>query len=145
MENEQGAIRISHIVLLESQFKRVPDVRGDSTQKLEINIEVAASIDSASRRILNEVTLKATSKYNEVIQIEAKIKMAGVFEYENVSEDFLLSFSKINGPSIIFPFIREHLTSLTQKAGVQPITINPVNFVELARKAEEANLAQQKT
>jgi preprotein translocase subunit SecB len=145
MEKDQGGIKIIHIILLESQFRRVSTVTIDGTQKLEIKIEVGSSNDSSSRRILSEVTLNATSKYNDEIQIEAKIKMAGIFEYENVTEEFLATFSKINGPSIIFPFVREHLTSLMQKAGVQPIIINPVNFVELARRTEEGNVAEQKS
>jgi preprotein translocase subunit SecB len=75
-----------------------------------------------------EGELKADNK------IEAKVKMLGNFEYAEDSSLSVEDFSKINAPAILFPFVREHLASVSMKAGISPILLPPVNFVKLAEK-----------
>jgi preprotein translocase subunit SecB len=47
-------------------------------------------------------------------------------------------FTSINAPALIFPYIREHITAITQKAGIKPIIIQPINFVALAKERENS-------
>ena len=46
------------------------------------------------------------------------------------------SFARVNAASVVFPLIREHLTNLTQKAGISFPMLNPINFVALAKQEE---------
>lgn len=63
--------------------------------------------------------------------------MLGVFEFgENLSLP-LESFANINAPAIIFPYIREHLSNVSMKAGIQPILLPPINFVQLAKDKQK--------
>jgi preprotein translocase subunit SecB len=136
MENDQGSIRILHVVLLESHFRRVPNVVQDDQEQIGFSIQVTPNVDSQKQMIISEVMLDMNSTRAGDRQFEARIRMAGIFEFTNLSQEMQTDFSKINGPAIVFPFIREHLMSLSQKGGIKPITINPVNFVELAKRAD---------
>jgi len=56
--------------------------------------------------------------------------MAGVFEKSGNSTLNLEQFGQINGAAIIYPYIREHLSSLSAKAGLGLIFIPPVNLTK---------------
>ena len=62
--------------------------------------------------------------------------MVGIFECPTETDVQLSieNFSKVNAPAIIFPFVREHLASVSMKAGINPILLPAVNFVKLANK-----------
>ncbi len=38
---------------------------------------------------------------------------------------------KVNCLSILYPFLRETVAEITRKAGLQPLLLSPVNFVEM--------------
>ena len=56
--------------------------------------------------------------------------------YEKYGESILdlESFGRVNGAAIIFPYIREHLTNLSAKAGVGLIMLPPFNFTLKEKK-----------
>ncbi len=59
--------------------------------------------------------------------------MVGVFEKFGDSILDLENFGNVNGAAILFPYIREHLTNLTSKAGLGLIIIPPFNFTNKAK------------
>ncbi len=50
---------------------------------------------------------------------------------ENTPPDVQEVIAKVNGASMVFPYIREAIADLTRRAGVPPLHLQPVNFVEL--------------
>jgi preprotein translocase subunit SecB len=64
--------------------------------------------------------------------------MLGIFEPSDWNDPHLENFANINAPAIIYPFIREHIASLTTKAKM-PYILPPFNFVELAKNKAENN------
>ena len=133
MENEnknmESGFRIHNILLLESDFKRVPNVVFDNpsiTQDIRIEGEVTVN---AEKNIVSVIqTLHFSQILNEEKQISATIKMIGIFEKTGESVIDLENFGNVNGAAIIYPYIREHLTSLSVKAGVGIILLPPANF-----------------
>ncbi len=77
-------------------------------------------------------TLFFTQKHVESIEVTANIKMADIFEKVGDSTLNLEEFGKVNGAAIIFPYIREHLTNLSAKAGIGLIILPPFNFTRKA-------------
>ena len=49
----------------------------------------------------------------------------------------LENFGRINGAAIIFPYIREHISSLSIKAGIPPIVLPIVNFLNSANQKQK--------
>ena len=57
---------------------------------------------------------------------------------EAITEEFKLSsFPRINAPAIAFPFLRAFISNLTLQAGMKPVILPSINFVELDRNSRE--------
>lgn len=56
--------------------------------------------------------------------------MVGIFECigESPLKSDYDAFGRVNGAAIIFPYVREHITNLSIKAGIGSILLPPVNF-----------------
>jgi preprotein translocase subunit SecB len=63
---------------------------------------------------------------------------AGLFKIAELPEEKIIKqLSSINCPAIIFPYIRETLADLTRRAGFEPLHLDPINFIELAKQQDE--------
>ena len=130
----ESGFRIKNLFLLESNFKRLNNVQfeGDMPElKIDINTEVGVQ----GKVISVEETVTITQKYNDIEQFSFSVKMAGLFEC--IGDSSLTDyddFGRVNGAAIIFPYIREHITNLSLKAGLNPIVLPPVNFTGNRRK-----------
>lgn len=130
----ESGFRINQLLLLESNFKRLNKVQfeGDIPElKIDINTEVGVQ----GKVISVEETVTITQKYNDIEQFSFSVKMAGLFEC--IGDSSLTDyedFGSVNGAAIIFPYIREHITNLSLKAGLNPIVLPPVNFTGNRRK-----------
>jgi len=122
--------RILNILLIESHFNR--EVLIDFQQPIANNFDVAVNTDK--NEITNQfgVSVKAILKgvQGDKIPFTIEVTMAGVFEkfgHPPYSDE---QFTSINAPAIIFPFIREHISSIAVKAGIGAILLPPVNFTK---------------
>lgn len=128
MENN---ITIKKVLLLESDFKRISNVVYNDNVISEVSVEV--EISEPENRIVNVIeTVTLVQKYQEKEQVSIKVKMLGVFECEKWEHSE--EFGKINGASIIYPYIREHITGLSTKAGINAIVLPPVNFANSVKQ-----------
>lgn len=129
---EKNSYKLINILLIESSFKRASNI-DFSSDKLNNNIDIDIKNSINENSLIVTVTLKFSTKIEDEIIISSEIKTAGSFEFGENNEVSLENFGNINAPAIIFPFIREHLSGLSMKAGIQPILLPPVNFVNLAK------------
>ena len=129
-DKTKSGFAITGLILLESNFKRENNVQFVETVQNNMHIETEVQTKDASIMVLETVTI--SQKYEKLEQVSIMVKMAGVFERvgESKLED-LEQFGKINGAAIIFPYIREHITNLSLKAGIPPIILPPVNFTKM--------------
>jgi len=114
---------------MESSFSRINNVQfgEDIKNNLDINTEVA--VNDKIITVAEEVTL--VQRFQEIDQVKVKVKMIGIFECVGASiiKD-LDEFGKVNGAAIIYPYIREHITNISLKAGIGTIFLPPVNFTK---------------
>jgi len=123
---------LSNIILLESLFQRNWAVSfGDPNFKDTINIEITNS--GAPDDFQVTLHLNYIAGIGDAKEISADIKMVGVFTLPENSVLPHEQFINVNAPAILFPFVREHLASLSVKAGLNPIILQPVNFVKRAQ------------
>ncbi len=133
---EKNSFKLLNIVLVESSFKRAIHI-DFSNKNLKNNIDIDIQ-NSINENILGvTLTLKFNTSIEKEIVISSEIKMAGNFEFTKNTNISLDDFGNINAPAIIFPFIREHLSNTSMKAGIQPILLPPINFVDLAKKKKK--------
>ncbi len=131
MENK--AFRLENIALIESFFKR--EYGGEFANK-DIEKSIGIEIKHATRKniLLVSVILTYHASLHGEKLVEAKIEMVGEFQYAENAELSVETFGRVNGPAIIFPYIREHLSNMSLKAGIPPIFLPPINFVRLAEE-----------
>jgi len=61
----------------------------------------------------------------------------GRFAYDSsLQDENVLKFAKLNAPSIIFPFLRAAIASLTLSAGYPPLNLPVINFTKQEVKVE---------
>jgi len=131
MENK--SFKLLNIFLLESFFKREAQLVFDKENiSNNFQIDIKKSINGNILYVFLTVIFQTQS--DEILLIDAKITMVGAFEFQPNKQLQVEDFAAINAPAIIFPFIREHLSNLSVKAGLQPIMIHPINFVALAKQ-----------
>lgn len=133
MENNkndlQSGFKINNLLLLESTFSRIINVTFDNPDVVQ-NIDVDVNVSVNENTVVVTEEIKYNQTFNDVQEVSATIKMVGVFEKFGDSILDLENFGNINGAAIIFPYIREHLTNLTSKAGLGLIIIPPFNFTK---------------
>ena len=131
-----SSFTLTHLILLESNFKREWTINLDNPDfKNDVNLEISDNIIENVLSVFVKVVF--TAGIGDFKEIKADIQMVGVFNIEDINDFPAEQFAKVNGPAIIFPFIREHLSSLSLKAGVNPILLQPINFVKQAELGKE--------
>lgn len=59
-------------------------------------------------------------------------------------EQTVANVANINGPAIIYPYVRETIADLTRRAGFPPLHLPPVNFLRLGKKTADINALPEK-
>jgi len=122
---------LENIILIESRFKRNPDITSEDNLKLKVDFVVNHEVKENKLGVELKVELNAVKGSEKTVKVTALVKMLGIFKFSEIPEYGLEQFSEINAAAIIFPFVREHLASVSIKAGIPPVLLPPVNFVEL--------------
>lgn len=124
----ESGFRIKNLLLLESNFKRIQNVRFDDKTS-ELNLDINTEVGTQDNIISVAETVTVSQKHDDTEQFSFLVKMVGVFECvgESPLKDYE-AFGKVNGAAIIFPYIREIISNLSLKAGLGPIVLPPVNF-----------------
>ena len=106
-----------------------PDIFGNikSSPKISFNLDNNIDkIDDSSYEITLDITVKA--EIDDKILYLAEIKQSGIFGLEGVDDDLKDGFLNIRCPEVIFPYARETISSLIQKAGFPPLFLSPIDF-----------------
>jgi preprotein translocase subunit SecB len=130
-KNIESGFRIHNILLVESNFSRIETVAFNNPEiKQNVNIDGAVNINPENNMISVKQTLHYSQEFNGIEQVSAKISMIGVFEKYGDSPLDLEQFGHVNGAAIVYPYIREHLSNLSAKAGLGLIFLSPVNLTK---------------
>ncbi|CAE6731156.1 protein-export chaperone SecB [Candidatus Nitrotoga fabula] len=89
------------------------------------------------------VTAKLQEKNKVMFLIEAT--QAGIFQVRNIKSEELEPILETVCPNILYPYLREVVSSMSVKAGFTPILLNPINFeaVYQQKKQRQAQAATE--
>lgn len=135
-----ATFNLQHIILISSHFDRKWNI--DFSAKKEnpiINIDVNHSVNQSQLSVT--VNLNFQVGADQEFDVKAQITMVGAFNIENPDET-VEQFANVNAPAIIFPFIREHLATVSLKAGINSILLSPINFVEHSKNKKAQKLPE---
>lgn len=132
-----ASFNIQHIIMTESVFKRKSVIDFNKKQNPTIDVKTNYSLNpDGSIYCVVELTYNATYEGDSEPIIEARIVLGGSFTKIGETPLSTETFGKVNAPAILFPFVREHLSSLSVKASVVPILLTPVNFEALSKQSQ---------
>ncbi|HEY6241819.1 MAG TPA: protein-export chaperone SecB [Burkholderiales bacterium] len=94
--------------------------------------------------VLFEVTLviTVTAKRMEKTLFLVEVSQAGVFQIRNVSEADLTPVLGMVCPNVLFPYARETVSDIVNRAGFPPVLLAPVNFEALYQQRAADAAAQ---
>ena len=136
MENKlDSGFQIKDLILVESSFRRIGNVSFEKDVNKSFNVNVESFVNDNTITVAVEATV--AQKLQDIEQFNIRVKMIGIFEHigDTLITDFE-RFGKVNGAAIIFPYIREHVTNLSSKAGMGAILLPPVNFTKMPEKQQ---------
>ncbi len=116
--------------------------------KSEWNPEINLKLDNALNPLeegLYEVslTVTVTATIDEKTAYVVEIEKAGIFTIENFDEEQQAYVISAMIPNILFPYARETISNLVQKAGFPPMLLNPINFDALYHQQMAEQLAEE--
>ena len=90
------------------------------------------------------LTVTVTAKLPEKTMFLCEVTEAGIFRIENVPADDIEPILGVACPNILFPYARETVSNLVNRAGFPPVLLSPINFEALymqqrAQQAEAGN------
>ena len=112
-----------------------------STPKIAFNLNTTITeVDDTTYDITLEITVKA--ELDETVIYMVDLKQAGLFIIDGADDELKDGFLNIRCPEVLFPYARETISSLVQKAGFPPIFIAPIDFnalyqQELSKKTKQ--------
>jgi preprotein translocase subunit SecB len=106
-----------------------PEIFRGGEWKPEANLQMTSQTTALDNR-LHEVVLTVTATVTSGGKTAylTEVQQAGIFTLENVPEDQVGPLLGIGCPNILFPFVREVVADLVQKAGFPQHLLPPVNF-----------------
>lgn len=116
------------------------------TEQVEPNIELQLSNEvNALAQDVYEIVLKVTvtAKAEDKTAFLVEVQQAGIFSISGFDDTRLSYMLNSYCPNILFPYIREEISSLVISGGFQPLLLAPVNFDALYAQQMEQQQKQQ--
>jgi preprotein translocase subunit SecB len=97
------------------------------TPEIEVQLHSeGSSIEQGMYQVVLTVTV--TAKVGEKTLFLVEAGQAGIFQVQNIPEQDLEPILSVACPNILFPYARETISNLVNRAGFPPMLLAPVNF-----------------
>ena len=134
INNNGSGFQLKSIILVDSHMSRKPNV---NFKELKLDVEIGTGVGVKDNVVNVKLSVNVKQMENGIEQSEMSATMVGTFEKTGETPlNDMEEFGRINGASIIFPFLREHIANLAMKAGLGPIMLPPVNSQKLNKKKQ---------
>lgn len=131
MASEQTRFKFKGYRITKSNMSIVPT--GKIKQDLNVTFSGVKDAICDSEYML-DLGASITNADNSV---NIDVEMRGFFEFDkDLKDQEKVSFFTGSAPAIMFPYIRAYISTLTGIAGIEPIILPTINFVEGLRRAK---------
>jgi preprotein translocase subunit SecB len=145
-EENRAVFSIEKVYLkdLSLEIPNAPQVFLESeAPQIDINLHnEARALDAGLYEVVLTATVTARAKDRTAFLVEAA--QAGIFQIRNVAQQELEALLGITCGDILFPYLRETVSSVVARGGFPPFFLNPVRFEDLYRQHVERQREQQR-
>ncbi len=129
-EQQQPAFSIEKIYVkdLSLEVPGAPQVFLQPEQP-QVEVQLAQAAQQVQEGLF-EVSLKVTvtAKFGDKTLFLAEVEQAAIFQIRNVPEAEIGPVLGIVCPNILFPYARESISDMINRAGFPPVLLAPINF-----------------
>ena len=110
--------------------------------QMEVSVDVNARA-LGENRFEVELSCSATARRDGNIIYVCEVNYAGLFQIENVPMDRMEPVLLVDGPHLLFPFVRQIVAQSTRDGGFPPLLLEPLDFVGMYQQQMAARAQQQ--
>jgi preprotein translocase subunit SecB len=108
---------------------------------VSVNVDVKArALQENLFEVILTIRTEATMDNEPAFLIE--LEYGGVVTVQNADADILPMMILVETPRLLFPFARNIIADATREGGFPPLLINPVDFLDLLRRQQQAAAEQ---
>lgn len=108
-------------------------------QSPNLNIEMNVEPGQVGPNLYESaVKFSAKAQSGDMTIYELELVYAGIFEVKGAPPEALDAMLNINGPALLFPFLRRIVADLTREGGFPPLMLDPVDFAQLYFRKRQA-------
>lgn len=140
-EKKSAGIKLHNVFVTKLDFEVFPD----RVQKKAVNLAIGVDTKFSELTKLEErLTVTITTDEDlEKTYFRLVVSVLGYFEEQPDGAALTLEkFSTLQAPAILFPYVREAVTSITAKAPMAPILLPPMNLAFLIQNGKGQTTAE---
>lgn len=104
----------------------------------ELNLDLGTKVDTLEDNIYDvTLTVTATVKVGEQTAFLSEVKYAGIFMIKGFGDEELKQMLGSYCPNVLYPYVRETITSLVANGGFPQLYLTPVNFDALYMQQQQ--------
>lgn len=140
VNNNQAVFSIDKIYIkdLSLELPNAPKIFLNREQpNIELNLSFnSEKVDEGVYQTVLHAVVNAKVGNEQMFLIE--VDQVGIFQMRNIPQDQFELLHNIECPNILFPYLREAVSDLTNRAGFAPVVLAPVNFAYLYQQKQHA-------
>jgi preprotein translocase subunit SecB len=145
-QTTEKRLSISKIYLKDFSFEspQAPDIfrKSDWQPKTDLNLRSShTAMENDHHEVVLTITVEAKADDKTIFLIE--LQQAGLFELAGYEGEELGAIVGSFCPNMLFPYARESIASLIQKAGFPEFVLQPINFDALYMQSQQQKAAAQ--
>jgi len=111
-----------------------------SQPKIEMNLGLEnRQIDDEHWEVSLKISAVARDSESEKVLFDVEVEHAGLFYLKNIPAEHLEMILGIDCPTVIFPYARQMISTMTVDGGFMPLLLEPVNFGAAFANSKQAN------
>lgn len=124
--------RFKDYKIVDASIHISPD--GITSNKMSIEMKPQSYVTDAELNYKLQLDINISNSEN---QFSVFVSIIGQFEFDSDLEPKAKeNFFKINAPSILFPYVRAYISTLTSLSGMVPVILPTINIVEAMKNIE---------
>lgn len=108
--------------------------------KIEMNLGLEnRQIDDEHWEVALKISAVARDSESEKVLFDVEVEHAGLFYLKNIPAEHLEMILGIDCPTVIFPYARQMISTMTVDGGFMPLLLEPVNFGAAFANSKQTN------
>lgn len=124
-------------------------VQKGSQGQVSPDVSVQVALDARKRQeenryeVITKFSVSSKNKEGGDTLFLLELEYGGLFEVSNIPDNQLHPFLLIEGPRLMFPFVRRIVSDITHDSGFPALNLEPIDFVKIYRQSIAQRQAQQ--